>query len=254
MLEHLVRINRLQGLLMSVFLLPPAVGATIVSVDVALHQQALALCCLLPCDAFLGLVTLLCLSQVFVPELQPVMQKLKPYGKPREIARQIDAELCDPDRSEIVGRRPWWWGVLGWTQRVAVTQNWVVGLAGNGAAAVHLPQLVWVHKQLIAGRNPLRPRIHTGFGCHLDDGSFHLVYTQTEADADDVLEAIVERRPEALTGFGAACVDLLAQGLQAQVDEVARRREHVRLLCPDDRERWLDERLAELDEFPRRVD
>jgi hypothetical protein len=212
-------------------------------------------CCASPVLVVLGLILLSCVMSMVTPVFHPLMQQLKPFGEPREVAKRIDAELKDAEHSTFIGpnRSLTAWGMLN-TRRISVSRHWVVALSPSAPAVVFLPDVVWVYKLLVAGRNPLRGPVHPGVCCHIRNGGFAWFLTESELDADRLLTAIADRHPEILTGFRAEWNDLAKASPTALAGEVERRRIVVMNLTPEDREKWIDDRSMELNDFVRRVD
>jgi hypothetical protein len=210
---------------------------------------------LAPVLAVLGLILLSCVISVVTPIFHPLMQQLKPFGDPREVATRIDAELKDTEHSVLIGpkRHVTRWGLVN-TRRIAVSRHWVVALSPSAPAVVFLPDVVWVYKLLVAGRNPSRWGIDPGVGCHIRNGGFSWFVTKSELDADRLLKTIVIRQPEVLTGFRGEWNDLAKASPTALGETAERRRSELARLSPEAREQWIDERLTELNEFIRRVD
>ncbi len=251
MIEREIKRAKWRGAFISVLVVPTLVLVTLVAWDVG----TVGWCCAFPFLVLLGLILLSCLMSIVTPVFHPLMQQLKTFGDPREVANRIDAEMKDTEQRTLIGpdRSLARWGMLN-TRRIAVSRHWIVALSPSAPAAVFLPDIVWVYKLLVAGRNPLRGAIHPGVGCHIRNGGFAWFVTETELDADRVLKAMVSRRPEALTGFRAEWNDLAKISPTALSEEAERRRSEVTNLSPEDREQWIDDRLTELNEFIRRVD
>jgi hypothetical protein len=251
MIQQVVRKSRVHDrVVLGVVLGPIAVAAAYAAWTSPLNRWV----CCGGAALFVGFFTLLSLGTLIWPQLHPQMQMLKPFGDVWEIAKKIDAELADSEHTVVIAPQTKWDGVWRWHARVAVSRHWAVNLSPAAAAVSFLPDLVWVYKQLTVVRGVSRGKIAPGVGVHKRDGGHVWFRTETEDDADVVLEAIVERRPEVLTGFRGEWLDLAKAYPLAQAEEVERRRAAVERLTPQERTRWIDDRLAEADDAVRRVE
>ena len=168
----------------------PGLGMLIV---VSLNSRPSEWACFGASALLLGFFLLLTLGTVFWPHLHPLMQMLKPFGDVRDVAKKIDAELDDADQTVLVGPDLRWDGWKRWHARVAVSRHWAINLSPAATAVVFLPDLVWVYKQLTVVGALARGKVAPGVGCHRRDGGHVWFRTETEDDAEDVLEAILER-------------------------------------------------------------
>lgn len=251
MLQQVVRKSQIHNAIVTTCVAVPSLAALII---MAINSRPGEW----PCCGAAALIgpffVLVMLATVFWPHLHPVMQMLKPFGDVRAVAKKIDAELDDARQTVRVGPEYRWDGWKRWHARVAVSRHWVVNASPAAAAVAFLPDVVWVYKQLTVVGGFARGKVAPGVGCHRRDGGHVWFRTETEDDAEVVLEAIVERRPEVLTGFRGEWIDLAKAHPMAQAEEVERRRAAVAKMTPEEREQWIDDRLADLHEAVRRLE
>ena len=250
MLQQVVRKSQVHNAIVTACVAVPGLGLLIF---MSLSRAGDWVCCGVSA-LLVGFFPLVMLGTVFWPHLHPLMQMLKPFGDVRDVARKIDAELDDADQTVLVGPDLRWDGWKRWHARVAVSRHWAINLSPAAGAAVFLPDVVWVYKQLTVVGGLARGKVAPGVGCHRRDGGHVWFRTETEDDAEDVLEAILERHPEVLTGFRGEWIDLAKAHAMAQADEVERRRAAVARLTPEERDQWIDDRLAELNAAVRRLE
>jgi len=247
MIHRAIRKSQIQGAVIVLILaLPVAILLRFVLIHVDIWCSGLAV-------AVMAFLAFLSLTATFWPHLHPLMQMLKPFGDVWAVAAKIDAELADPEHT-VVAPQVRWDGLWRWHPRVGVTRHWVINLSPAAAAVAFLPDIVWVYKQLTVVGGFARGKVAPGVGCHRRDGGHVWFRTECEDDAEAILEAIVERRPDVLTGFRGEWIDLAKASPMAQAEEVERRRTAVAKLTPEEREHWIDDRLTDLHEAVRRLE
>jgi hypothetical protein len=189
------------------------------------------------------------------PERHPLLRNLAPFGPPRRVAAEIDADytagpaVCwgRVPRGPIVARAI--------ARFVVVTPNWFVHCATDVLWAIPLAELGWVYRLVMAEGSFLR---HTSFRHAIvvmsRDGSRLLeLPARGDVEAEEIAETLIRARPECLTGYRGESLDVSAKPDELR-REVERRREQLARMTAAERANWIDARLDELDDFPRRVD
>jgi hypothetical protein len=189
------------------------------------------------------------------PERHPLLRNLVAFGPPRKVAAAIDADFA-AGPSVCWGRVPRGPIVSRAVARfVVVTPNWFVHCATDVLWAIPLAEFGWIYKVVTAEGNFLRPTSyrHSIVVMSRDRSRWLELPARGEVEAEEIAETLIRARPECLTGYRGVGVDLAANpdDLRREVD---RRRELVAKMTTAARMQWIDERLDELDDFPRRVD
>jgi len=178
--------------------------------------------------------------------------RLARFGLPDEVISRIDDELADPNAfflgqasDAFASPQP---------DSVHVTKNWLVRLCPGGSAIVHLPDLAWVYRRLIVRSALLsHGRYEDEVACVIRNGEAIVFDTWSPLRTEQVVEAVLERRPEVLTGYIGDWVELATKPDSMWV-EVQSRRERVAALSPQARDEWVSERWDECQHYMLRRD
>jgi hypothetical protein len=137
---------------------------------------------------------------------------------------------------------------------VYITENWLVRLCPGGSAVVHLPDLAWVYRRLIVRSAFLsHGRYEDELACVTRNGEAIVFDTWSPLRTEQVVEAVLERRPEVLTGYIGDWVELATKPDSMWV-EVQSRRERVAGLSPKARDEWISERWDDCQRYILRQD
>ena len=97
-------------------------------------------------------------------------------------------------------------------------------------------------------------RMDHELGCRTWKGDASSFDTWTEGKTDQVLRELLQRRPELLTGYRGAWLDLFENGEAAVAAELDARRQKLAAMMPEEREQWLDAAWDDCQRFPYRID
>jgi len=165
------------------------------------------------------------------------------YGPPDELIDQIDRELKDPNAfrlgqasDSILSPQP---------DCIYITENWLLRLCPSSSTIVHLPDLAWVYRRLVVRSAFLsHGRYDDRLTCVMRNGDCHTFDTWSPLRTEQVIEALLERRPEVLTGHVGEWIDLAAKP-DAMWAEVLARRERLAAMSPAELDDWHSERWDE---------
>ena len=106
------------------------------------------------------------------------------------------------------------------------------------SAIVHLPDLAWIYRRLVA-RSALLSlgRLEDHLTCVLCTGDAFTFDTWSPRRTEQVVETLLERRPEVLTGHLGEWIELARQP-EALWAELRRRRERMVGMSAEEREEW----------------
>jgi hypothetical protein len=179
-------------------------------------------------------------------------RRLAQYGPPDEVISRIDDELAGRDvfflgqaSDAFASPQP---------DSVHVTENWLVRLCPGGSAIVHLPDLAWIYRRLIVRSALLsHGRYVDEVACVIRNGEVIVFDTWSPLRTEQVVDALLERRPEVLTGYVGDWVELAAKS-DSMWAEVQARRERVAALSPQARDEWISERWDDCQRYILRQD
>ncbi|MFL5339337.1 MAG: hypothetical protein ACJ8F7_04140 [Gemmataceae bacterium] len=171
--------------------------------------------------------------------IQGLTGALARYGPPDEVMERIDRELKDPGRFFMGQASDSIWSPE--PDCVFITANWLVRLCPTGSTIIHLPDLAWVYRRLVA-RSALMSlgRFDDQFAGVLRNGDSWVFDTWSPRRTEQIIEELLDRRPEVLTGYTGENVELAATA-DALWAEVLKRRERLAALSADEREEWDEE-------------
>jgi hypothetical protein len=190
----------------------------------------------------------------FLSSARGLRAGLARYGRPDEILQRIDEELRARSGLFMLGQT----GVGAGSPQpdcLIMSANWLVRLCPGGSAVIHLPDLAWVHKRVVAKSALLSMvRMEEQLGCRASNGNAWNLETWTELKTDLVLRELLERRPELLTGYRGEWLELAESGEATVAAELQQPREKLAALTPELREQWLDASWDDAQRFVVRID
>lgn len=176
------------------------------------------------------------------------------YGPPAMVVKLIDADLGDLSAAFVLGQA---------TEEFSspqpdcliITDQWLVRLCPGGSVVVPMPDLAWVWRRAVAKSDPLSMvRMESQIGCRTVAGDEWHFETWTGRRTDMILQELLERRPELLTGYRGEWHDLFAQGADAARAELQHRRERYDGLSAEERGEWLDHAIEACHRYLFRLD
>jgi hypothetical protein len=179
---------------------------------------------------------------------------LSPYGNLQVVIRQIDSEIESESTRQIRGSRPNLF--RGKRNRCAmITDSWLLVFEPWEFWIVSVADILWAFKRIsVEPRWWVGDRLIYQVCCVLGADRIYCMQMPNESWANDILEVMIERRPEALFGDRGEWRDLAAMGRKAMRIEIARRRELWSALDEEGRGDWHMDRRDEAANFVRRVD
>lgn len=176
------------------------------------------------------------------------------YGPPAAIAKRIDADLGDRSAAFVLGQVTEEF-VSPQPDCLIVTNQWLVRLCPGGSVVVSMPELAWVWCRAVARPDPLSMvRMERQIGCRMVNGEEWFFETWTDRRTDTILQELLERKPELLTGYRGEWHDLFAQGGDAVRAELQRRREQFDGLAAAEQSDWLDHAMEACHRYLFRLD
>jgi hypothetical protein len=190
----------------------------------------------------------------FLSSMRRLTERLARYGPPDEVMKRIDAELSDLSHAFVEGRFTKAF-ISPQPDCLILTENWLLRFCPAGSAIIHLPDLVWIWRRVVARSAPLvMGRIDHQLGCRMANGDEWLFDTWTERRTDLILQEIIERKPELLAGYRGEWHDLAARGEVPLRTEIQNRREQFGRLSAEEQEKWLDQMYETCHRYVYRVD
>jgi hypothetical protein len=180
-------------------------------------------------------------------------RQLAPFGPRRAVVERIDADMADDRVAWAVGAGRAARGPVtsSWLRRdlmpaqpsfLALSAEWLLEVRPKRAIVVHLPDLVWVWKRVVAKAVWFGgSQYNFELGCRLADGTERHVRAASEEELDDLVERLLEHRPALLTGWRGDWHTLREQGDAALAQECERRAKDQAALTEDRLDARVDE-------------
>ncbi len=172
-----------------------------------------------------------------------VRARLARFGPTDELIVRIDHALKEPDTfflgqasDSIMSPQP---------DCIYITENWLVRLCPGGSSIVHLPDLAWFYRRLVVRSALLsHGRYDDQLTCVMRNGDCWTFDTWSPLRTEQVIDALLDRRPEVLTGHVGEWIDLAAKP-DALWAELLARRERLAAMSPAELDDWHSERWDE---------
>jgi hypothetical protein len=190
----------------------------------------------------------------FWSSVRGLPKQLAKYGLPSDVAKRIDADLGDRSAAFVGGQvteaffspQP---------DCLLLTDQWLVRLCPGGSFVVPLADLAWLWRRAVAKSDPLAMvRMESQIGCRTVAGDVAQFETWTDRRTDAILQELLERKPELLTGYRGEWHDLFALGAEAVRAELQRRRERHDRLSQSEQGEWLDDAMETCHRYVFRLD
>lgn len=263
MLRSLIRLEkRTYAVLFGLFLLVPAgLAAVLAAMSISSSPNEMGeilagiSCCSFPLLAGFEIL-IWSLADQFAPGLTQMRFGVlfAYYGETNDLIRQIDSEFEPGKGHWIRGELPG--AFRGRGNRCAMLgEFWLIVFEPEDFWIVRVPDILWTFKRIVA-----KPawwggeRLVFQVCCVMNVDRIYCIPMLNESWADELLQELVERRPEALFGYRGEWRDLAAKGRKAMRAEVARRKEEWNAFDEEGRDDWQMDRRDEAENFVRRVD
>jgi hypothetical protein len=139
----------------------------------------------------------------------PVMKKLNPFGDPKRIASEIDAELSAEK----------------YTSKLATfTKNWVIVFKGLNFQITRYEEVIWLYKKVTQHRTYGVPTGKTFIAMIYDRHGQTLGLQGKETDVDEALTLIAQKSPWAIKGYSEQLFKLYRKNRPAFLAEVEKRK------------------------------
>jgi hypothetical protein len=185
---------------------------------------------------------------------QQIHYTLDSLGDADVLLYQIDRELAAED-VEIFGAIPERFrrqtrGTL------VVTNAWILWFGWNEFRIFPISRIVWLYKRLEVSSAWWRVTDHrrVELACVTRANTLLTMRISCEEFADDAIEFLFRKRPEALYGFRAEWMHLAEESIEPVLKEVACRLVVWEQLSHEERAEWRNDCLADARHFVRRVD
>ena len=179
---------------------------------------------------------------------------LASLGDADQLLDEIDSEL-GADDAEIFGAIPSRFRRQ--TQgTLALTDSWVLWFGWTEFRFFPISRIVWVYKQIeispawwaVSDRRQVELAFVTQANTHM------WLRIHCEDFADDAMEILIRKRPDALYGLRTEWKELADKSISPVLEEVARRRTAWEKMSSEERAEWRNDCLADARHFVRRVD
>lgn len=138
----------------------------------------------------------------------PVMKELKPFGEPKRIAGEINAELT-------AGKLE--------TKLATLTENWLIIFKGLNFQATKYSDVIWLYKKITQHRTYGVPTGKTFMAMIYDKHGQTISLQGKEADVDEVLTLVAQKAPQAIKGYAVQLFNLYRKNRPAFLAEVEKR-------------------------------
>jgi len=179
---------------------------------------------------------------------------LSRHGDVHSLIDQIDSEIAKSSTQPWPARLPNTI-VDRHSNYTILTENWLLHFLRGRLWIVRIDDVLWAYKRINVTWTFARGE-HLQFTVCISaaKGRSIDIIVRREADADQILELIIHRRPAILVGSQMPWQDLAKEGIDALRIAVFQREKQWVALSEDDQSDWLEEQLDDASNFVHRYD
>src|SRR5262245_60724103 len=179
----------------------------------------------------------------------PAAPSVRHYGDRLDVFREIDAEIAAGSDVRTFGG---WnaWNPLAAPDLVVFTPGWLVQVNAAGVSAVRLDDVLWVFKRSRVVSSPWWDRefVSHAIRVYFRPDQWELLSLASPEAVDEVIEELLRRRPEVLTGYFDETREMALADARRGAAELDRRRAALRGISADRLAPWRAFQRRELNE------